>query len=171
MQDLMIDLLPSFHLKIGSLRKFFPLAPDFKSILLGNRTLTFFRRFLALACLARARQYPRLLKLLRIIRQGYFGHGPEVRNPFGQFIDFLVPAWVVARASPKKLALFLPVSGNGSFPVIVSIHPGFDEGDEGSPPASPIRGDAVVAVNYQPYQPSFAGDMGGAAFHQGHDRR
>jgi hypothetical protein len=103
---------------------------------------------------------------LRIIRQGYFGHGPEVRNPFGQFIDFLVPAWVVARASPKKLDLSLPVSGNGPFPVIVSIDPGFDEGDEGSAPAPPIRGDAVVAVNYQPYQPFFAGDMGGAAFHQ-----
>jgi acetyl esterase/lipase len=50
----------------------------------------------------------------------------------------------------QKLDISLPTSGNGPFPVIVSIHGGgFVTGDKRMVVAVPVRGYAVVAVNYR----------------------
>jgi acetyl esterase/lipase len=51
----------------------------------------------------------------------------------------------------QKLNIFLPMSGDGPFPVIVSIHGGFNNGDKMFAPAPPVHGYAVVAVNFRSF--------------------
>jgi acetyl esterase/lipase len=51
----------------------------------------------------------------------------------------------------QKLNISLPVSGDGPFPVIVSIHANFDNGDKMIAPAPPVHGYAVVAVNFRSF--------------------
>lgn len=52
-------------------------------------------------------------------------------------------------SSNQKLDITYPASGVGPFPVIVSIHGGIDSGDKRGAPIFPIRGYAVVSVNYR----------------------
>ncbi|HNX93496.1 MAG TPA: alpha/beta hydrolase [Syntrophomonas sp.] len=53
-------------------------------------------------------------------------------------------------SSNQKLDISLPSGGKAPFPVIVSIHGGkFISGDKRSPCAPPIRGYAVVSINYR----------------------
>lgn len=60
-----------------------------------------------------------------------------------------------AKSDAQKLDVYLPNTGNGPFPVIISIHGGaFKSGDKNSGELTPMlkgldRGYAVVAVNYR----------------------